>query len=199
MRATGRMKWAMARRTGFPAGATTSSSTTPTRSRTRRPNGSGNLAITARRADGSLSCYYGPCEITSARLVSQHKAEFAYGRIEARVKVPAGAGLWPAFWSLGSNIADVGWPQTRRDRHHGIRGPRTQRSLRHDPRPRLFRRRFLRRHAAISACRCRMPSTRSRSSGSRTASTGSSTGSSTTAPRPRASRPTSGCSTTRSS
>ncbi len=75
-------------------------------------NGTGQLAITARRSDGSLSCYYGPCQITSARLVSQHKAEFAYGRIEARLKVPAGAGLWPAFWTLGANIADVGWPQT---------------------------------------------------------------------------------------
>jgi beta-glucanase (GH16 family) len=75
-------------------------------------DGNGNLAITARRADGSLNCYYGPCQITSARLVSQHKAEFAYGRIESRIKVPAGAGLWPAFWSLGANIGDVGWPQT---------------------------------------------------------------------------------------
>jgi beta-glucanase (GH16 family) len=75
-------------------------------------NGAGQLAITARQSDGSLSCYYGPCQLTSARLVSQHKAEFAYGRIEARVKVPAGAGLWPAFWTLGANIGDVGWPQT---------------------------------------------------------------------------------------
>jgi beta-glucanase (GH16 family) len=75
-------------------------------------NGQGQLAITARQADGSLSCYYGPCQFTSARLVSQHKAEFAYGRIESRIKVPAGAGLWPALWSLGTNIGDVGWPQT---------------------------------------------------------------------------------------
>jgi beta-glucanase (GH16 family) len=75
-------------------------------------NGQGHLAITARQADGSLSCYYGPCQITSARLISQHKAEFAYGRIEARIKVPAGAGLWPAFWSLGTNIGEVGWPQS---------------------------------------------------------------------------------------
>jgi beta-glucanase (GH16 family) len=75
-------------------------------------NGRGQLAITARPADGSLSCFYGPCQYTSARLVSQHKAEFAYGRIEARIKVPAGAGTWPAFWSLGANIGDVGWPQT---------------------------------------------------------------------------------------
>ncbi len=80
-------------------------------------NGRGQLAITARQSDGSqsdgtLSCYYGPCQFTSARLISQHKAEFAYGRIEARIKVPAGAGLWPAFWSLGANIGDVGWPQS---------------------------------------------------------------------------------------
>src|SRR5688572_15182383 len=75
-------------------------------------DGRGHLAITARRSDGSLSCYYGPCQITSARLISQHKAEFAYGRIETRIKVPAGAGLWPAFWSLGTNIGDVGWPQS---------------------------------------------------------------------------------------
>jgi beta-glucanase (GH16 family) len=75
-------------------------------------DGRGHLAITARAADGSLSCYYGPCQFTSARLISQHKAEFAYGRIESRIKVPAGAGLWPAFWSLGTNIGDVGWPQS---------------------------------------------------------------------------------------
>jgi len=75
-------------------------------------NGHGQLAITARQSDGSLSCYYGPCQFTSSRMVSQYKAEFAYGRIETRVKVPAGAGTWPAFWSLGTNIGDVGWPQT---------------------------------------------------------------------------------------
>jgi beta-glucanase (GH16 family) len=75
-------------------------------------NGRGQLAITARAADGSLTCYYGPCQYTSGRYISQYKAEFAYGRIEARVKVPAGAGTWPAFWSLGANIGDVGWPQS---------------------------------------------------------------------------------------
>ena len=36
----------------------------------------------------------------------------AYGRIEARVKVPVGAGLWPAFWMLGTDIDQVNWPQT---------------------------------------------------------------------------------------
>ena len=75
-------------------------------------DGSGNLVITTSEADGSLMCYYGPCEYTSARLISLYKAEFAYGRIEARIHVPQGAGLWPAFWSLGTDIGEVGWPQT---------------------------------------------------------------------------------------
>lgn len=75
-------------------------------------DGVGNLVITAREADGEL-CYYGECDYTSARLLSKHKAEFAYGRIEASVQVPDGAaGLWPAFWSLGTDIDRVGWPQT---------------------------------------------------------------------------------------
>ena len=76
-------------------------------------DGSGNMVITARAADGSLQCYYGPCLYTSARLLSANKAEFAYGRIESRIQVPPGEdGLWPAFWSLGTDINQVGWPQT---------------------------------------------------------------------------------------
>ena len=77
-------------------------------------DGRGNLNITVREAgaQSGLTCYYGPCEYTSARLLTQHKLEFGYGRVEARVKVPGGAGLWPAFWSLGNDIAQVGWPQT---------------------------------------------------------------------------------------
>ncbi len=73
-------------------------------------DGRGHLAVRVAKADGSLSCYYGPCEYTSARLISQHKVEVGPGRIDVRVKVPAGAGLWPAFWALGSNIGEVGWP-----------------------------------------------------------------------------------------
>ncbi len=75
-------------------------------------DGLGNLVITARKADGSLLCYYGPCQYTSARLTTKNKFEVAYGRIEARIKVPSGAGLWPAFWSLGTDIDRVGWPQS---------------------------------------------------------------------------------------
>ena len=74
-------------------------------------DGDGNLVITLREADGSLECYYGTCEYTSARLVTQNKAEFAYGRIESRLLVPDGGdGLWPAFWSLGTDIARNPWP-----------------------------------------------------------------------------------------
>jgi len=75
-------------------------------------DGEGNLVITAREHGGPLECWYGPCEYTSARLVSKHRAEFAFGRIEAKVQTPEGAGLWPAFWSLGTDIDEVGWPQT---------------------------------------------------------------------------------------
>jgi beta-glucanase (GH16 family) len=75
-------------------------------------DGAGNLVLTVREADGSLYCYYGPCEYTSARLISKYKAEFAYGRIESRILVPRGTGIWPAFWSLGTDIDLVSWPQT---------------------------------------------------------------------------------------
>ena len=75
-------------------------------------DGQGFLNITAEEADGSLTCYYGPCEYTSARLLTKDRFEVAYGRIEARIKVAEGAGLWPAFWMLGTDIDQVNWPQT---------------------------------------------------------------------------------------
>jgi beta-glucanase (GH16 family) len=79
-------------------------------------DGNGNLVMTVDKlpADTDLVCYYGPCEYTSARLISWYKAEFEYGRIESRIKMPPSqeSGLWPAFWSLGTDINEVGWPQT---------------------------------------------------------------------------------------
>ncbi|MBE0697599.1 MAG: family 16 glycosylhydrolase, partial [Anaerolineaceae bacterium] len=74
-------------------------------------DGKGNLRIITKAADGSLMCYYGPCQYTSARLFTQDRFEVAYGRVEARVKVPRGSGLWPAFWMLGTDIDQVNWPQ----------------------------------------------------------------------------------------
>jgi beta-glucanase (GH16 family) len=77
-------------------------------------DGAGNLVITARKAPAgqNLSCYYGPCKYTSARLTTQNKFELAYGRVEARIRIPSGAGMWPAFWALGTNIPKVGWPKS---------------------------------------------------------------------------------------
>lgn len=78
-------------------------------------DGEGNLVITLREVDDreaiDVDCWYGACQFTSARLMSQGKVEFTHGRIEARVKLPDGeAGIWPAFWSLGGNLPEVGWP-----------------------------------------------------------------------------------------
>ena len=79
-------------------------------------DGNGNLAITMQKvntATTDLVCWYGPCQYTSARLVSANRMEYEYGRMEARIQVPTGgSGLWPAFWMLGTNIGDVDWPQS---------------------------------------------------------------------------------------
>jgi len=49
-------------------------------------------------------------EYTSASLHTWHKAEWLYGRIEVRAKLPTGKGMWPAIWMLGTNRDKVGWP-----------------------------------------------------------------------------------------
>ncbi len=69
-------------------------------------DGSGHLAITARQESFNGSAY------TSARITTEGKREFRYGRIAARIKLPVGQGIWPAFWLLGTNITTVGWPQS---------------------------------------------------------------------------------------
>ncbi|HVO80669.1 MAG TPA: glycoside hydrolase family 16 protein [Terriglobales bacterium] len=48
---------------------------------------------------------------TSARLKTQGLAAFTYGKIEARIQIPFGQGLWPAFWMLGTDISTSGWPR----------------------------------------------------------------------------------------
>ena len=47
---------------------------------------------------------------TSARMLTQGLGSWAYGRFEARIKIPRGQGIWPAFWMLGTNFTSVGWP-----------------------------------------------------------------------------------------
>jgi beta-glucanase (GH16 family) len=76
-------------------------------------DGSGHLVITARAepANTPYQCWYGPCRYTSARLTTKAKFEPTYGRFEARIRIPRGQGLWPAFWMLGNDIDGVGWPK----------------------------------------------------------------------------------------
>ena len=72
-------------------------------------DGSGHLVITAirqsyRAGNGKGWAY------TSGRVDTYQRFSTKYGRIEARIKVPAGSGLWPAFWALSTNVYRVGWP-----------------------------------------------------------------------------------------
>ena len=47
---------------------------------------------------------------TSARMITKGKYSFTYGTVEARIALPTGRGIWPAFWMLGANIDEVSWP-----------------------------------------------------------------------------------------
>ena len=64
----------------------------------------GFLKITAKREE-----FQGK-QFTSARINTQDKLEFTYGRVEMRAKLPNWEGMWPAFWMLGANIDEVSWP-----------------------------------------------------------------------------------------
>src|SRR4030042_237409 len=50
-------------------------------------------------------------DYTSARINTYGKHSWTYGKVEARIKLPEGQGIWPAFWMLGDNIHHVGWPK----------------------------------------------------------------------------------------
>ena len=75
-------------------------------------DGQGHLVITARAEppESMRTCWYGRCRYTSARLKTKGRFEQTFGRFEARVRVPRGQGIWPAFWMLGADIDRVGWP-----------------------------------------------------------------------------------------
>jgi beta-glucanase (GH16 family) len=66
-------------------------------------DGKGHLAIRAAKSDTG--------RITSARIKTDGKFAIKYGKVEARIKIPYGQGIWPAFWMLGDNISTTRWPQ----------------------------------------------------------------------------------------
>lgn len=70
----------------------------------------GNLVIEARK-----ETYTGPDgtrNYTSGRMNTKGKASWTYGRMEGRMKLPSGQGIWPAFWMLGNSLDSVGWPKS---------------------------------------------------------------------------------------
>ncbi len=67
-------------------------------------DGNGMLVITAKKETRGSSLY------TSGRINSRGKFARTYGKFEARLKIPTGQGMWPAFWMLGDDYAKAGWP-----------------------------------------------------------------------------------------
>ncbi|WP_152393339.1 RICIN domain-containing protein [Paenibacillus guangzhouensis] len=67
-------------------------------------DGNGNLIIKAIKEN------YGGNSYTSARLLTSGKFTQTYGKFEARIKLPYGKGIWPAFWMLGEDPNSTGWP-----------------------------------------------------------------------------------------
>ncbi len=68
-------------------------------------DGQGHLAIIARKEN------YRGRQYTSGRINTRDLFEHTYGRFEARIRLPIGKGIWPAFWLLGANFDEVGWPE----------------------------------------------------------------------------------------
>jgi beta-glucanase (GH16 family) len=67
-------------------------------------DGQGHLRITARRESNG--------GYTSGRILTSQTFTQRYGRFEARLQIPRGQGIWPAFWMLGDNLGSVGWPNS---------------------------------------------------------------------------------------
>ena len=80
-------------------------------------DGLGHLVITAKKLDPEnpkdqyITNWCGDCKYSSAKIVTRDKVGFKYGTLSARIQVPEGVGMWPAFWMLGVPRANCdGWP-----------------------------------------------------------------------------------------
>ncbi len=80
--------------------------------KTSATDGNGKMVFTASKISYDLpsSDKYFPYKYKSARIYTNGKVSFKYGRMEARIKLPPGVGTWPAFWMLGTDIGNNTWP-----------------------------------------------------------------------------------------
>ena len=74
-------------------------------------DGDGHLTITAHLDNGHYCTDGSQNNYTSARLNTLGMHDWEHGRLEIRAKVPDGVGTWPAFWAVGADYPDVGWPE----------------------------------------------------------------------------------------
>lgn len=142
-------------------------------------DGASNLAIVVRRPDPGLRDRFGGREYTSARLITKDRVAFSYGLVQARIRLPSGRGIWPAFWMLGQDIDQVGWPRCGeidvmenfgKDPHHWSTAPSTAPAT---PAPTASP------PPSTPACHSPTTSTCTRSPGNRNGSAGTSTTSAT--------------------
>jgi beta-glucanase (GH16 family) len=99
-----------------------------------RMDGAGHLVISAAKAGNSgLKCFNGPCQYVSGRLQTGTHFSQKYGRFEARMKLPAGKGIWPAFWmqSVKKPYAEIDIAESIGRRPHVVQGKA------HDTRPNI--------------------------------------------------------------
>jgi beta-glucanase (GH16 family) len=80
---------------------------TPRRENVRQENGTLVIEAVKEQFTGSDGVKR---DYTSARLKTQGRFSQAYGRFEARIRIPMGRGVWPAFWLLGDDFSTAGWP-----------------------------------------------------------------------------------------
>jgi beta-glucanase (GH16 family) len=74
-------------------------------------DGAGRLVITVDRTPAQDRARRDGCGYTSARLTSKDRMAVRYGVVQARMQIPEGQGMWPAFWMMGQDFDEAGWPR----------------------------------------------------------------------------------------